>query len=89
MLVRTVVAKDQIRARLQLEQRRFDPKTVDPYFGIMTSIATAIGVTLSTSIHNDVKYSMISASNSNSRTQIVSYFIMFPLFSSKHLNYLN
>jgi hypothetical protein len=42
-----------VAARFRLEQRMFDPNTGESYQGIMMSIATALGVTLTTSIHND------------------------------------
>nr|AVR57723.1 LAGLIDADG homing endonuclease [Termitomyces sp. T132] len=82
--------KNRVSARLRLEQRKLDPKTGDSYLNIMTSIATALGVSLNTSIHNDkVEYFLISASSTKSRSIIVNYFSQFPLFSSKRLNYLD
>jgi hypothetical protein len=75
---------------LRLEQRKFDPLTGDSYLNIMTSIAFALGVTLSKSIHNGkIEYFLISASSTKSRNIIVNYFLQFPLFSSKRLNYLD
>nr|AYE93199.1 LAGLIDADG homing endonuclease [Termitomyces sp.] len=82
--------KNRVSARFRLEQRKLDPKTGDSYLNIMTSIATALGVSLNTSIHNDkVEYFLISASSTKSRSTIVNYFTQFPLFSSKRLNYLD
>lgn len=83
-------AKNRVAARLRLEQRQIDPKTGDSYLEVMTSIASALGVTLSNSIHNgNIEYFLISASSTKSRGIIVNYFSQFPLFSSKRLNYLD
>lgn len=81
--------KNRVSARLRLEQRMTDPNTHVSYEDIMSSIATALGITLSMSIHNGVQYYMLNASSTNSRALITSYFAQFPLFSSKHLNYLD
>lgn len=82
--------KIRVSARLRLEQRKVDPITEVSYFYIMTSIATALGVTLTLSTHNGtIEYFLISASSSKSRSIIVNYFTQFPLFSSKRLNYLD
>lgn len=77
-------------ARLRLEQRKEDPNTGVSYLDVMTSIATALGVSLKISTHNEnVEYFLISASSTKSRFTIVNYFTRFPLFSSKRLNYLD
>ena len=83
-------SKNRVSARLRLEQRKVDPDTRVSYFDIMTSIATALGVSLKLSTHNgNVEYFLISASSTKSRSIIVNYFTQFPLFSSKRLNYLD
>jgi len=83
-------SKNRVSARLRLEQRKVDPDTGVSYFDIMTSIATALGVSLKLSTHNgNVEYFLISASSTKSRSIIVNYFTQFPLFSSKRLNYLD
>lgn len=77
-------------ARLRLEQRKVDPNTGVSYLDVMTSIASALGVSLSSSTHHgNVDYFLISASSTKSRVIIVNYFTRFPLFSSKRLNYLD
>lgn len=77
-------------ARLRLEQRKVDPYTGLSYLDAITSIATALGVSLKSSRHNgNVEYFLISASSTKSRVIIVNYFTRFPLFSSKRLNYLD
>lgn len=82
--------KNRVSARLRLEQRKFDPVTNASYFEIMTTIATALGSSLSSSTHNDgIEYYLISASSAKARANIVSYFTKYPLFSSKRLNYLD
>ena len=77
-------------ARLRLEQRKVDPNTGLSYLDVMSSIATALGVSLKISTHNDnVEYFLISASSTKSRLIIVNYFTRIPLFSSKMFNYLD
>ena len=82
--------KNRVAARLRLEQRKLDPVTGVSYFKIMSCIATALGVRLNNSVHNDnIEYFLISASSTKSREIIHNYFTQFPLFSSKRLNYLD
>lgn len=82
--------KNRVSARLRLEQRKVDPNTGLSYLDVMTSIASALGVSLKSSRHNgNVDYFLISASSTKSRVIIVNYFTRFPLFSSKRLNYLD
>lgn len=89
-LVTNGASKDRVSARLRLEQRMIDPNTNESYLDVLTLIAVALGVTLSTVVHNGtVQYYSIAASSTKSRANIVSYFSLFPLFSSKHLNYLD
>ena len=67
-----------------------DPLTGTSYENILMKIAKAFGVSLGTSIHNkNMKYYIISASSTKARHVIVNYFSLFPLFSSKRLNYLD
>ena len=87
-LITNGAAKNRVSARMRLEQRMTDPVTNEPYFDVMNLIATALGVTLSTSLHNQgVKYYLIGATSAKARATIASYFAQFPLFSSKLLNY--
>lgn len=65
-----------------------DPITGLSYEIVLSLITVAFGVTLGTVIHNkDKKYYIISASSTNARNLIVTYFNKYPLFSSKRLNY--
>ena len=80
--------KNRVSARLRIEQRMFDPITGLSYESVLGLIATSLGVTLSTVTHNiNIKYYNISASSTLARLKIVNYFTLFPLFSSKRLNY--
>ena len=82
--------KNRVSARLRLEQRKFDPVTNASYSDIMNAIATGLGTTLSSSRHNGgIEYFLISATSAKARAKIVSYFTVYPLFSSKRLNYLD
>lgn len=82
--------KNRVSARLRLEQRKIDQNTGNSYLEVMTTIASALGVTLNYSIHNSgIEYFLVSASSTKSRGIIVNYFTQFPLFSSKRLNYLD
>lgn len=82
--------KNRVSARLRLEQRKSDPVTDASYSDILNAIATALGSTLSTSMHNgDREYFLISATSAKARANVVSYFTKYPLFSSKRLNYLD
>lgn len=82
--------KNRVSARLRLEQRKLDPVTNASYSDIMSAIATALGITLSSSKHNGgVEYFLISATSAKARAILVSYFTNYPLYSSKRLNYLD
>lgn len=82
--------KNRVSARLRLEQRMLDPETGASYSSIVSLIATGLSVTLGISTHNiNVQYYAISASSANARAIVVNYFTIFPLFSSKRLNYLD
>lgn len=82
---------------MRLEQRMNDPHTNESYLGIMTLIAKGLGVRLYSFLifdqkltHNGgVKYFSIAASSESARAIIVNYFSVFPLFSSRRLNYLD
>ena len=69
-----------------------DPLTGLSYENVFVFVLIAAGlrVTLGTTVHNaNNKYYVISASSTNSRHVIANYFCLFPLFSSKRLNYLD
>lgn len=88
-LVNNGALKDRVAARLRIDQRMLDPQTHASYFDIMSSIATSLGVTLKTVLRRHGEYYQISATSTKSRAIIASYFAQYPLFSSKHLNYLD
>jgi hypothetical protein len=89
-LVSNGAAKDRVAARMRIEQRMVDPYSGDSYLDLFTLITKGLNVTLANSTHNEgVKYFLISATSSKARGIIVSYFVKFPLFSSKYLNYLD
>jgi hypothetical protein len=81
--------KNRVSARLRLEQRKSDSMTGASFFSVMSAIATALGSSLSISTHNGVEYFSITASSAKARAIIASYFTVFPLFSSKRLNFLD
>ena len=67
-----------------------DPLTGLSYENVLGLIAAGLRVSLGTTVHNaNIKYYVISASSTNSRHIIANYFCLFPLFSSKRLNYLD
>lgn len=96
-LISNGAAKDRVSVRMRLEQRMNDPHTNESYLGIMTLIAKGLGVRLYSFLifdqkltHNGgVKYFSIAASSESARAIIVNYFSVFPLFSSRRLNYLD
>jgi hypothetical protein len=89
-LISNGAVKDRIAARLRLEQRMIDPYSGESYFDILTLIADGLGITLATSKHNGgVSYYLMSATSTKARVIVANYFALFPLFSSKHLNYLD
>lgn len=88
-LVSNGALKNRIAARLRIDQRMLDPQTQDSYFDIMSSIATALGVTLKTIVRRHGEYYHISATSAKARHIIASYFSQYPLFTSKYLNYLD
>lgn len=82
--------KNRVAARFRLEQRKKDPITGESYLEVLTAIASALGVSLNRSIHNEnIEYFIVSASSAKSRELIVNYLSQFPLYSSKRLNYLD
>lgn len=88
-LVNNGALKDRVAARLRVEQRMLDPQTQTSYSDIMSSIATSLGVSLKTVVRRHGEYYQISATSAKTRMIIASYFAQYPLFSSKHLNYLD
>lgn len=81
----------KVSCRLRIEQRMIEPKTNASYFGIMSEIAGFLNCKLLTKkqLSTDNEYYTLAATSRNSLIIITSYFEAFPLFTSKHLDYLD
>jgi len=80
--------KDRIAIRMRLEQRKLDPATHVSYEPVLSAIASALGVALGTSIHNqNVEYYLIAVSSPAKLITLINYLDKYPLFSSKRMNY--
>lgn len=66
-----------------------DPQTGFSYLSIMQLIASALDVKLNTNIDNvDKQYYIITSTSVSKLTIFVDYLTIYPLFSSKYINYL-
>jgi hypothetical protein len=82
--------KNRVEVRMRLEQRKVDPDTGESYASVLGAIATALGVSLNTAIHNgNVEYYNIAVTSPTKLVVLIDYINRFPLFSSKWLNYLD
>jgi hypothetical protein len=73
---------------MRLEQRKLDPATHVSYEPVLSAIASALGVALGTSIHNqNVEYYLIAVSSPAKLITLINYLDKYPLFSSKRMNY--
>lgn len=83
--------KRKVSCRLRIEQRMLDPKSNDSYFKVLNEIVLFLNCNLLTRIQLSTgnEYYTLSASSRNSLSIILNYFSSFPLFSSKHLDYLD
>lgn len=82
--------KNRAEARFRIEQRKTDPSTNVPYYPVIKSIASSLGVELNTSIHNEgIEYYIISVTSPARLKTLIKYLDTYPLFSSKLLNYLD
>ena len=83
--------KSKISCRLRIEQRMLDPKTNTSYFNVLTKISNYLGCNLLTRKQKSTgnEYYTLTASSRKSLTVIINYFNLFPLYSSKHLDYLD
>lgn len=81
--------KRKISCRLRIEQRMYDPLSKESYFNILTEIAKFLCCNLNIRKQKSTRneYFNLSASNSRSLLIILGYFIFFPLYSSKHLDF--
>lgn len=83
--------KRKVSCRLRIEQRMIEPKTNASYFRVMYEIAQFLNCNLLTrkQLSTGNEYYTLAATSRNSLIIITNYFEAFPLFSSKHLDYLD
>lgn len=83
--------KRKVSCRLRIEQRMVEPKSSASYFYIMNDIAKFLNCNLLTrkQLSTGNEYYTLAATSRNSLSIIKNYFETFPLFSSKHLDYLD
>lgn len=86
-LVTNGALKNRVAARLRIEQQKVDPYSGVLYVDIMSLIAAALGVRLTSSTHHEVKYHLVETSSEKSRLAIATYFAQYPLWGSKLMNY--
>lgn len=83
-----IYPKNSVSVRFRIEQRIQDPVTGESYENIFKVISETLGVTLGISTHNDnIEYFIISLSSVKSRKILVDYLNLYPLLSSKLMNY--
>jgi len=80
----------QIICKFALEQRMIYPKTNESYNFILNKICLALNVKLHSRIREGKKdsYYIIRVENQNSIKLLIDYLDIFPLLSSKHLDFL-
>jgi LAGLIDADG endonuclease len=81
--------KRQIACRLRIEQRMVDPITKLNYFEIFNKIAKFLQCKLliRKQLATGNNYYHVTATSSNSLHIIFNYFKIYPLYSSKYLDY--
>jgi hypothetical protein len=81
----------QIICKFSLEQRMIYPKTGENYNLVLNKICLALNVKLSIRTRENLKnsYLGIRVENQNSIKLLIEYLDMFPLKSSKHLDFLS
>jgi hypothetical protein len=81
--------KRKVSCRLRIEQRMLDPVTKISYFSVLNQIAKFLGCKLLTrkQLSTNNEYYTLAASNRKSLLVIVNYLELYPLFSSKYLDY--
>lgn len=81
--------KRKISCRLRIEQRMLDPVTGDSYLKVLTNIAEFLNCNLLTRKQKSTgnEYYIITASSKLSLDILVKYLEVYPLFSSKYLDY--
>jgi hypothetical protein len=83
--------KRKVSCRLRIEQRMIEPKTNLSYYNILSEIAHLLNCKLLTrkQLSTGNQYYTLAATSRDSLLIITNYFQAFPLFSSKHLDYLD
>ena len=83
--------KRKISCRLRIEQRMLDPITGNSYISILTSIAKFLNCNLLIRKQRSTgkEYYNLAASSKISLGIIIKYLEVYPLFSSKYLDYLD
>lgn len=81
--------KRKISCRLRIEQRILDPITGKNYLGILTNIAKFLNCSLLTRKQKSTgnEYYIITASSKISIDILLKYLEVYPLYSSKYLDY--
>ena len=81
--------KRKISCRLRIEQRMYEPVSRDSYFDILKEISTFLNCNINVrkQFSTGNEYFHITASSRKSLSTIITYFISFPLYSSKYLDY--
>ena len=88
---KTLTTKRRIACSLVIEQRMLDPVTGESYNDILLKIANLfqINLLIKNQKTTERNYFNITASSTNSITIIKIYLDMYPLYSSKYLDYQN
>jgi hypothetical protein len=83
--------KRKVSCRLRIEQRMIEPKTNASYFSVLSEIAQFLNCNLliRKQLSTGNEYYTLAATSRNSLLIITNYFEIFPLFSSKHLDYID
>jgi hypothetical protein len=80
----------QIICKFALEQRMIYPKTNESYNFLLNKICLALNVKLNTRIRVNIKksYYIVKVENQNSIKLLIDYLDIYPLLSSKYLDFL-
>ena len=81
--------KRKVSCRLRIEQIMLDPVTKISYFSVLNQIAKILGCKLLSrkQLSTNNEYYTLAASSRKSLLVIVNYLELYPLFSSKYLDY--
>lgn len=83
--------KRKVSCRLRIEQRMIEPVTNVSYYYVLSEICQFLNCNLLTrkQLATGNEYYILAAASRNSLLIITNYIEAFPLFSSKHLDYLD